>query len=188
MKGLEHLGGNFWMTDDGWVFNTTTQSFFHSADLPATMKYSMSVGNHPLYLSSSDFPTIDGTKFVTIDYCEDYFYSKSGKTQFAKFIGSEYISNGTVGGKEYAYNFDIGQVYAFFFEVNLNYPYNLRLIKYTKINKNVKNTLEKDAGQGLDRDLRTTRGEANQRDADKRKDTKRKSQGSGGGIQGSLFC
>lgn len=114
MKSMEHLGGNFWMTDDGWVFNTTTQSYFHSDSLPASMKYPQSVGNHPLYLSSTDFPSIVGTKFATIDYCEDYFYSKSGKTKFAKFLNFDYISNGTVSGINYAYNFDLHQVYAFF--------------------------------------------------------------------------
>jgi hypothetical protein len=187
MKQLDHVGGNFYMTEDGWLFNTVTQSFFHSDSIPATMKHAKSVGDFPLYMTPSEFPTKEGMKFVTIDYCESYFYSKSGKTKFAKFINFEYVSDGYFGKKEYAYAFELHQVYAFFFEVNDNYAYNLKLIKHVKINKDVKDTLEKDDRQRLDRDIRTARREADNGDANISKGRERKGSGSDGGVQGSLF-
>lgn len=102
---------------------------------PATFKFDKSCGNFQLCSNRSEFPTKDGTKFVVIDYCEDFFYSKTGKTKYAKFINFEYICEGWNGHDKVDWNFERNNAYIMFFQVDYDYPFNLKLIKNKTIKK-----------------------------------------------------
>lgn len=135
-----YLGNNFWLVNNGKaIFHSKKKWLIPIEDVPATMRFEKSIGNHQYCRTKSEFPYTDGTKFVVIDYCEEYFYSSSGKTQYVKFDQFNYINEGWVeiNGKmkKQENDFKLNSVYIMLFQVDPDHPFNLKLIKKKKIEK-----------------------------------------------------
>jgi len=125
LKFTKHLGNGFWKMTDGRVFCTKTQTVIEQNQLPFRMKWNVLDNADPLLMS-------EGEQFIITEYCEDFYYSKSGKTRYVKFTRFDYISDGwaKVFGKfkPFSYNFRVGGFYTFFMEYNPAYPFNYKII------------------------------------------------------------
>jgi hypothetical protein len=135
-----YLGNNYWMLDDGRLLNTDRQTIIEAEDVPDFFKFERMVGHYEFVTQKSAFPRKNGTKFVTVDYCEDFFYSKTGKTKYARFLNFDYVSVGSYKPDNgdwirADYDFEKHEAYLFFMEVNPNYYANLKIIRIKKLKK-----------------------------------------------------
>jgi hypothetical protein len=132
----KYLGNNWWLVEEGVLFNTANQKLY-KGKIPAYLLHEKTRGDRQVCMTASEFPDKIGTKFVVIDYVEDFFYSKSGKTEYVKFLNLSYINKGwgEVYGQmqKFSNDFIKGGAYALDLQVDNNYPFNLRIIQYKRL-------------------------------------------------------